>query len=137
MTKFCPECGFEQHNDNNRYCSNCGFDFSKLESDIKSQESDNSSVVVPISSDDSPVSKPKVPDSSTSTSTKSPDGSSPKKTISSAGSSAKTAKPNRPKSTNNDFLSNLTFNKCFLAFAVLLILLAVMLLKQSLTLMMD
>ena len=125
MTKFCPECGFEQHNDNNRYCSNCGFDFSKLESDIKSQESDNSSVVVPISSDDSPVSKPKVPDSSTSTSTKSPDGSSPKKTISSAGSSAKTAKPNRPKSTNNDFLSNLTFNKCFLAFAVLLILLAV------------
>ena len=115
MTKFCPECGFEQHNDNNRYCSNCG----------KSQESDNSSVVVPISSDDSPVSKPKVPDSSTSTSTKSPDGSSPKKTISSAGSSAKTAKPNRPKSTNNDFLSNLTFNKCFLAFAVLLILLAV------------
>lgn len=125
MAKFCPECGFEQHNDNNRYCSNCGFDFSKLESNIKSQESDNSSVVVPISSDDGPVSKPKVSDSTTSTSAKSPAGSGAKNTIRSAGSSAKTAKPNKPKSTNNDFLSNLTFNKCFLAFALLLILLAI------------
>ena len=125
MAKFCPECGFEQHNDNNRYCSNCGFDFSKLESNIQSEESDNSSIVVPISSDDGPVSKPKVSDSSISTSTKSPASSSAKNTIDSAGSSAKTTKHNRPKSTNNDFLSNLTFNKCFLSFAVLLILLVI------------
>ena len=58
MAKFCPECGFKQHNDNNRYCSNCGFDFSKVESNIKSEESDNSSITVPITSDDEVVSKP-------------------------------------------------------------------------------
>ena len=58
MAKFCPECGFEQHNDNNRYCSNCGFDFSKVESNIKSEESDNSTITVPITSDVEIVTKP-------------------------------------------------------------------------------
>ena len=58
MAKFCPECGFEQHNDSNRYCSNCGFDFSKVENNIKSEGDDNSSVIVHIDSDDGPVSKP-------------------------------------------------------------------------------
>ena len=31
MTKFCPECGTQQCDDNVKYCSNCGFDFSKIE----------------------------------------------------------------------------------------------------------
>ena len=26
MTKFCPECGFKQKDENNHFCSNCGFD---------------------------------------------------------------------------------------------------------------
>ena len=121
MAKFCPECGFEQHNDSNRYCSNCGFDFSKVENSIESEEDDNSSVIVHIDSDDGPVSKPAdAKDSKVikSTSTASSTASSAK---SSSVSSKKTTKTHTSKSSNNDFLSNLTFNKCFLAFAVLLI----------------
>ncbi|MBO7159189.1 MAG: zinc ribbon domain-containing protein, partial [Methanobrevibacter sp.] len=129
----CPECGFEQHNDDNRYCSNCGFDFSKLENNIKSEEDDNSSVIVHIDSEEDSVSKtassayskaiksgPTV--SSASSTTKSSSSSSTKN---SAGSSAKTTKTYTSKSSNNDFLSKLTFNKCFLAFAVLLIILLI------------
>ena len=140
MAKFCPECGFEQHNDNNRYCSNCGFDFSKVESNIKSEESDNSSITVPITSDDEVVSKPaKSTDSKTigssssvsssdfgvksSSSSVSSTGSSAK---SSSTSSAKTTKTYTSKSSNNGFLSNLSFNKCFLAFAVLMIILVIL-----------
>ena len=140
MAKFCPECGFEQHNDNNRYCSNCGFDFSKVESNIKSEESDNSSITVPITSDDEVVSKPaKFTDSKTigssssvsssdsgvisSSSSVSSTGSSAK---SSSTSSAKTTKTYTSKSSNNGFLSNLSFNKCFLAFAVLMIILVIL-----------
>ena len=139
MAKFCPECGFEQHNDNNRYCSNCGFDFSKVESNIKSEESDNSSITVPITSDDEVVSKPaKSTDSKTigssssvsssdsgvksSSSSVSSTGSSAK---SSSTSSAKTTKTYTSKSSNNGFLSYLSFNKCFLAFAVLMIILMI------------
>ena len=139
MAKFCPECGFKQHNDNNRYCSNCGFDFSKVESNIKSEESDNSSITVPITSDDEVVSKPaKSTDSKTigssssvsssdsgvisSSSSVSSTGSSAK---SSSTSSAKTTKTYTSKSSNNGFLSNLSFNKCFLAFAVLMIILVI------------
>ena len=129
MAKFCPECGFEQHNDSNRYCSNCGFDFSKVENNIKSEGDDNSSVIVHIDSDEDPVSKPAdakdskvIKSTSTASSTASnAKGSSTPSTKSSAGSSAKTTKTHTSKSSNNDFLSNLTFNKCFLAFAVLLI----------------
>ena len=126
MAKFCPECGFEQHNDDNRYCSNCGFDFSKVENNIKSEGDDNSSVIVHIDSDEGPVSKPVnstdskvISPSSTASSTS--NSSSTNNTKSSAGSSAKTTKTYTSKSSNNDFLSKLTFNKCFLAFAVLLI----------------
>ena len=129
MAKFCPECGFEQHNDSNRYCSNCGFDFSKVENNINSEGDDNSSVIVHIDSDEDPVSKPAdakdskvIKSTSTASSTASnAKGSSTPSTKSSAGSSAKTTKTHTSKSSNNDFLSNLTFNKCFLAFAVLLI----------------
>ena len=133
MAKFCPECGFEQHNDNNRYCSNCGFDFSKVENSIKSEKDDNSTVIVPINSDDSPIPKPadsrdsKVisPSSTDSSKVSTAKGSSVSSTKNSAGSSAKTTKTSTSKSSNNDFLSNLTFNKCFLAFAVLLIIMVI------------
>ena len=129
MAKFCPECGLEQHNEDNRYCSNCGFDFSKVENSIKSEEDDNSTVIVPINSDDSPIPKPadsrdsKVisPSSTASSKESTAKGSSVSSTKNSAGSSAKTTKTSTSKSSNNDFLSKLTFNKCFLAFAVLLI----------------
>ena len=129
MAKFCPECGFEQHNDDNRYCSNCGFDFSKVENSIKSEGDDNSSVIVHIDSDEGPVSKPvnstdsKVisPSSVASSTASTANNSSTNNTKTSAGSSAKTTKTYTSKSSNNDFLSKLTFNKCFLAFAVLLI----------------
>ncbi|MBE6512990.1 MAG: zinc ribbon domain-containing protein [Methanobrevibacter olleyae] len=129
MAKFCPECGFEQHNDNNRYCSNCGFDFSKLENDIKSEEDGNSTVIVPIGSDERPVSKPvdsrdsKVnsPSSSASSKASNSKGSSSTK---SSGSNAKTTKTYTSK-LSDDFLSKITFNKCFLAFTVLLIILLI------------
>lgn len=131
MAKFCPECGFEQHNDNNRYCSNCGFDFSKLENNIKS--SDNSGIVVPIDSDENSVSKnvgsadsKAIKSSSTASSTTSTaKGPSSSSTKSSTGSSPKTTKNYTSKSSSNDFLSKLTFNKCFLAFAVLLIIMLI------------
>lgn len=131
MAKFCPECGFEQHNDNNRYCSNCGFDFSKVENNIKS--ADNSSIVVPIDSDENSVSKnvgsadsKAIKSSSTASSTASTaKGYSTSSTKSSAGSSVKTTKTYTSKSSSNDFLSHLTFNKCFLAFAVLLIIMLI------------
>ena len=88
MAKFCPECGFEQHNDNNRYCSNCGFDFSKVESNIKSEGSDNSTITVPITSDVEIVTKPaKSTDSKTIGSS-----SSVSSTVSSAKSSSSSAK---------------------------------------------
>ena len=154
MAKFCPECGFEQHNDNNRYCSNCGFDFSKVESNIKSEESDNSSITVPITSDDEVVSKPAkstdsktigssssvsssdsgVKSSSSSVSSSDSGVKSSSSSVSSTGSSAKssstssakTTKTYTSKSSNNGFLSNLSFNKCFLAFAVLMIILVIL-----------
>ena len=157
MTKFCPECGFKQHDENNHFCSNCGFDFSNLEKDSNlnlvdfKKEEDNSSVDVPIaplegsedskfdtdakssvaSSNSSASSSSKVsasssaksPNSSSSprSSTKNPASSSAK--VSS--SSTKRTKNYSSKSYNNDFLSNLSFNKCFLAFAVLLIILVI------------
>ena len=115
MAKFCPECGFKQHNDNNRYCSNCGFDFSKVESNIKSEGSDNSTITVPITSDVEIVTK-----SADSTDSKTiGSSSSVSSTVSSAkssSSSAKNTKTYSSKSSNNGFLSYLSFNKCFLAF---------------------
>ena len=126
MAKFCPECGFEQHNENNRYCSNCGFDFSKMESNIKSDDSDNSSITVPITSDVEIVSNSVEFTDSKTISSSSSVSSTDSATVSSAkssSSSSKTTKTYTSKSSNNGFLSNLSFNKCFLAFAVLLIIL--------------
>ena len=139
MAKFCPECGFEQHNDNNRYCSNCGFDFSKVESNIKSEGSDNSTITVPITSDVEIVTKPadstdsKTIGSSSSVSSSDSSAKSSSSSVSStistakssSTSSAKTTKTYTSKSSNNSFLSNLSFNKCFLAFAVLMIILVI------------
>lgn len=139
MAKFCPECGFEQHNDNNRYCSNCGFDFSKVESNIKSEGSDNSTITVPITSDVEIVTKPadstdsKTIGSSSSVSSSDSSAKSSSSSVSStistakssSTSSAKTTKTYTSKSSNNGFLSNLSFNKCFLAFAVLMIILVI------------
>ena len=156
MTKFCPECGTKQRDDNNHYCPNCGFDFSRLEKDSSlnladsKKDDDNSSVDVPISplegsedskfgtdaksnvdSRDSASSSNKV---SASSSAKSPNSSSSprsstKKPASSSAkvssSSTKRTKNYSSKSYNNGFLSNLSFNKCFLAFAVLLIILVI------------
>lgn len=150
MTKFCPECGTKQRDDNNHYCPNCGFDFSSLEKDSnlnwagseKDLNLDNSSVDVPIepldkedskfaadpkssvaSSDSSASSSSKVSASSSSprSSTKKPSTSSAK--VSS--SSTTRTKDYSSKSSKNNLLSNLTFNKCFLAFAILLILLVI------------
>ncbi|MBQ2961554.1 zinc ribbon domain-containing protein [Methanobrevibacter sp.] len=119
MTKFCPECGFEQHSDDNRFCSNCGFDFSKLE-DI---ESDNSIVNVPINSKGDSVSKPLSSDASKKSISGASSTSSAK---SSSSSSTRTAKTYTSNSSENGFLSNLSFNKCFLAFALLLIFLLIL-----------
>lgn len=160
MTKFCPECGFKQHSDNNRYCSNCGFDFSKIGNNIGSTNSDNSRVNVPIS--DGSVSKPvdsvsngSISPKSTSSFSKNHSNSNneakanhnlsskvdkntfskaDKNTSSKAGknTSAKTKANNnstnkiyKTKTNSDSLLSNLTFNKCFLAFAVLMVILLI------------
>jgi hypothetical protein len=102
-----------------------------VENNIKS--ADNSSIVVPIDSDENSVSKTlgsvdskAIESSSTSSSTTSTaKGPSSSSTKSSTGSSPKTTKNYTSKSSSNDFLSKLTFNKCFLAFAVLLIIMVI------------
>ena len=153
MTKFCPECGTKQRDDNNKYCSNCGFDFSSIENDSNLNlsdsinEEDNSSVDVPIapleSSDDSKFdtdAKSSVAsrDSSASNSSEVSASPSAKSTNSSSAPRSSTKKPSttakvssssttRTKnySSKNDLFSNLTFNKCFLAFAILLIIMVI------------
>ena len=146
MTKFCPECGFKQHDENNRFCSNCGFDFSSLEENIDSKVSDDSSVNVPITSDsdDSGSSGSGVVSSGSSGSGVVSSGSSGSGVVSSGSSgsakvsSSSTGSPRsatksnskpkyKTKTVNNldGLFSNLSFNKCFLAFAVLLIILAI------------
>ena len=145
MTKFCPECGTKQRDDNNKYCSNCGFDFSSLENDSNLnlsdsiKEEDNSSVDIPIaplegmedskfdtdakssvaSSDSSASSSSKVSESSSAP------RSSTKKPSTTAKVSSSTTTRTKNYSSKNDLLSNLTFNKCFLAFAVLLIIMVI------------
>ena len=153
MTKFCPECGTKQRDDNNHYCSNCGFDFFRLDNDSNlnladsKKEEDNSSVDVPIAplegSEDSKFdtdAKSSVAsrDSSASSSSEVSASPSAKSTNSSSAPRSSTKKPSttakvssssntRTKnySSKNDLFSNLTFNKCFLAFAVLLIILVI------------
>ena len=99
MTKFCPECGAKQRYDNNRYCPNCGFDLSGLEEDSNLNSSG-------LEKD----SNLNLSDSSTK---------------SSSDSSTKRTKNYHSYSSKNDLFSNLSFNKCFLAFAILLILLTI------------
>ena len=141
MTKFCPECGFKQKDENNHFCSNCGYDFSKLESSDKDSNSpDNSSINVPINSDSkgsadsSPVSSDL--DSSSvfgpiSSSSDSSSVSKPRTSVSkishNSNNQRKSNSSNKSRINNssNGFLSNLTFNKCFLAFALLLIIMVI------------
>ena len=141
MTKFCPECGFKQKDENNHFCSNCGFDFSKLESsNMDSNISDNSSINVPIASGsdesvdtgqvgfDSEKSVVSSPVSSTSDSSS---VSKPRTSVSkishNSNNQRKSNSSNKSRINNssNGFLSNLTFNKCFLAFAILLIIMVI------------
>ena len=141
MTKFCPECGFKQKDENNHFCSNCGYDFSKLESSgLDSNSPDNSSINVPINSDSkgsadsSPVSSDL--DSSSvfdpiSSSSDSSSVSKPRTSVSkishNSNNQRKSNSSNKSRINNssNGFLSNLTFNKCFLAFALLLIIMVI------------
>ena len=114
MTKFCPECGTKQHTDDTRFCSNCGFDFSKLEEDekitvsISSDESDSNSNTS--SNSNSSVGNGGTVSNKTSNSTYNPSNSTYKKV--SFGS--------------NGFLSNWSIPKCFAVLAVLLIFLTVL-----------
>lgn len=163
MPRFCPECGTKQHNDNNHFCSNCGFDFSKIENDQNNSNLDNSDdsfISVPISSDDdgssssgleesdskdSSSSKPNskstftisndhiTPTSTNETKTSStnnepitPSSTSRVKTSSSSSRVKTSGTTNRTKKNNSKgFLSDLSFNKCFFAFAALLIILSI------------
>ena len=141
MTKFCPECGFKQKDENNHFCSNCGYDFSKLESSDKDSNSpDNSSINVPINSDSkgsadsSPVSSDLDSSSvfdSISSSSDSSSVSKPRTSVSkishNSNNQRKSNSSNKSRINNssNGFLSNLTFNKCFLAFALLLIIMVI------------
>ena len=133
MTKFCPECGTEQHSDNNRYCSNCGFDFSKItgnqnNTDFSSSDSINVSIT---ESDESLTTEPKetVSSSVDRTNSSNTTSSSRKNTASSSTNRTKsthTIYTGNSKSNNLDgILSNLSFNKCFAAFAIILILLLI------------
>ena len=141
MTKFCPECGFKQKDENNHFCSNCGYDFSKLESSDKDSNSpDNSSINVPINSDckGSPDSSPVSSDLDSSSvfdpissSSDSSSVSKPRTSVSkishNSNNQRKSNSSNKSRINNssNGFLSNLTFNKCFLAFALLLIIMVI------------
>lgn len=157
MTKFCPECGFKQKDENNHFCSNCGFDFSKLESsDMDSNSSDDSSINVPISSDSeesidsgqvgsgqlssssddsvdsnqvsSDLDSSNVSDSirsNSDSSTVSKPRSSVSKISYNSNNQRKSTNGNKINSSSNGFLSKLTFNKCFLAFALLLIIMVI------------
>ena len=143
MTKFCPECGFKQKDENNRYCSNCGFDFSVLENDMGSISSDGSSVSVPISSDSGSSSSKSVSSDSKNSSksdnheisssnnmNKTVSNSTNKsKIVSNSTNKSKTSSDSTIKAKNvnysNGFLSKLSFNKCFLAFALLLVIMVI------------
>ena len=168
MTKFCPECGTKQKSDNNHFCSNCGFDFSRLEEKInipiESNDSDSigsdsigsvsndsdsigSGSVGSVSNDSGSIHSDSKESDSLNSRNISPNNSSiaagpissSKQDISSRTSSNNSAhsvgginsKSNsspsvggiNSKRNSNGILSNLSFNKCFLAFAVILIIL--------------
>ena len=128
MAKFCPECGFKQHGDDNRFCSNCGFDFSKLEElDVGLNIYDDSTVSVPITDlDDSNDSNSTNSQPITPVSKNSPITSNQSKSNSTVQRKHDSSNGDKAKAQSNDLLSKLTFNKCFLAFAVLLIFLLIL-----------
>ena len=122
MTKFCPECGTKQHTDDARFCSNCGFDFSKLE--------ENEKITVSISSDESDSNSNSSVSSSGTVSNK-PSNSTYKpsnSTYKSSNSSHKSSNSSHKKVSfdSKGFLSNLSIAKCFAILAVLLIFLTVL-----------
>ena len=126
MTKFCPECGTQQRDDNVRFCSNCGFDFSKIENKEDSIGIGSEIINIDISgSDDSNKSSPS---SVQSAGVNSSNKSSPKVSATRTNVSKKSSSSSQiNKNTSSDgLLSNLSFNKCFLAFAALLIFLLIM-----------
>ena len=149
MTRFCPECGTKQRDENTHFCSNCGFDFSQLENKNISSNSSDDSIVVPIGSDDESAVKPKISISDDSIIIDNQKVSTADKPIISTASNPKASSStyqkisnsNRGVSTNqgssssnrgvnvgnssDGLFSNLSFNKCFLAFAILLILMVI------------
>lgn len=128
MTKFCPECGTEQHRDNNRFCSNCGFDFSKITGNQNNNDfSSSDSINVPITeSDESVTTEPKATVSSSTNNTKSSSTYNTKSSSTNKTKSTHTIYTGNNKSNLDGILSNLSFNKCFAAFAIILILLLIL-----------
>ncbi len=141
MTKFCPECGTQQRDDHVKYCSNCGFDFSKIENrednrgissdtikiDISDSEDSNKSSPFSVQSVGVNGSNKSSPSSVQSVGVNGSNKSSPKASTPRINDSKKSPSSGQiNKSTSsNGLLSNLSFNKCLLAFAALMVLLLI------------
>ena len=122
MTKFCPNCGYEQHNDDNKFCSNCGYEFPDFIVNEQSDSIDNDNGESTTIKNDDGVKIILKNETSENKNQKS-NGSKTKNNGSTSTNSRTRNKTNAPRS--NDFLSNLTFNRCFAAFAILIILLLI------------
>ena len=161
MTKFCPNCGYEQHNDDNKFCSNCGYEFPDFivneQSDSIDNENKESDPIINNNDEFNTITNGNdesstITDGNDEFSTLSNDGESTtiknddgiKIILKNETSENKNQKSNTSKTRNNgststnsrtrnktnaprsnDFLSNLTFNRCFAAFAILIILLLI------------
>ena len=126
MTKFCPECGTQQREDNVKFCSNCGFDFSKIENNNDSQGISPETIKIDISGSDDSNPKKSSPSSVQSTGVNDSKKSSPQVSTARTDDSKKSTSSSQINKTNNsDLLSNLSFNKCLIAFAVLMALLMI------------
>lgn len=123
MTKFCPECGTQQRDDSVKYCSNCGFDFSKLENKIEGQGINQESIKIDIEGSDDTGSN-----NSSSSSVQGSNNSSPKASTTRINDSTKSSSAGQIKNTSSssNILSSLSFNKCLVACLVLFIFLAVL-----------
>ena len=151
MTKFCPNCGYEQHNDDNRFCSQCGYEFpdfivneqsdsidnknNELDSVINNNDEsstiDNNNDEFSTLSNENEESTTKNDDGikiilkNETSENKNNDSINSKTKNSGVASSNSKSKVKTVTPKSNDFLSNLTFNRCFAAFAILIIILAV------------
>ena len=151
MTKFCPNCGYKQHDDDNKFCSQCGYEFPDFIVNEQSDSIDNkNNELDPVinNNDESSTIDNNNDEFSTlsneneESTTKNDEGikiilknetsenknnasNSSKTENSGAGSSNTRTKVKTAPPKSNDFLSNLTFNRCFAAFAILLILLVI------------